>query len=312
MAKEKPDTAPNGGPPKPATLSPLPLGVRLLAGVAFATPQPDLFASELAEPGVDAEFVSRVFTTALPLLRELAIETVRRIPSDKGIQLQLNQTSTATLSSLQVVATKPLGFTHADVSTCATLSAGLTARLEGLMKRIASDAPLIRQQEDTGDLVLQEVARIKQRGISIDFLYGVFSVPVESTNVLQMTLVQSRKRSPFLQGGKPEEVHIRGAIKMSQSGERIRVSRIDGERSVPARIEHGDPLAYEAHAAATGGNVTCAFEKTTSHCKAAPEIERIDYRLVRIIADDLSIESHLNKLIDAANTLLSRLKALKK
>lgn len=75
-----------------------------------------------------------------------------------------------------------------------------------------------------------------------------------------------------------------------------------------ARIEHGDPLVYQAHAAAAGGIATFIFERKVSHCKQAPEIERIDYRLIRIEPDDPSLAVHLAKLVAAADVLLQYVK----
>jgi len=122
-----------------------------------------------------------------------------------------------------------------------------------------------------------------------------------------MLLVEARKRSPWLQPSKPEEVPVKGMIRVSQGGERIRVSRVDGDKAISARIEHGDPLVYQAHAAGAGGIATYVFEKKVSRCQLAPEIERIEYTLRRIAPDDPSLAVHLNKLVEAAHALLAEI-----
>lgn len=129
MAKERPDNDTNCRPPKPEAPSPLPHDFLPLAGIAFATLQPDLFSGNLGDPGANTEFVSRVFATALPLVEELGLETVRRIPPDSGMRLQINQLTTAALVALQVVVTKPLGFTESDTSICTTLGARPSCRM---------------------------------------------------------------------------------------------------------------------------------------------------------------------------------------
>lgn len=309
MAKEKPEDDPRDGS-HPSQPSPtLPLHARLVVGIALEKPQADLFSSDAGDPGANSAFVASVQSLVTPILKELGHEAARQVPPDSGVQVQLHQITTSTLVAVTLLATKATVFNADNNALIATLAERLMTRLDNLMARIAARSPLVRQPGEERDLTLDVVARIKQRGIKQDFCYSTFSAPITSTADIKMLPVESRKRSPWLQPNKPEEVPVKGMIRVSHGGERIRVSRVDGGKAIAARIEHGDPLVYAAHAAGAGGIATYVFEKKVSHCQLAPEIERIEYRLLRIEPDDPSLAVHLNKLVEAASALLSQLKA---
>jgi hypothetical protein len=281
---------------------------RLIVGIVVANPQMELFPSDEPDPGASARFVHCAFSSVLPILKELGHEGAALLRSGAGLGIELRQTTTAKLISLQLALTKRGDFSQADEAQRQALAVALQPRLADAMARIASSSPLVRTGIELKDTLLTEVALIKQRGIPASFAYGMFTMPVKDPMDLAMSKVEARKRSTYLQPGTPEEVRIPGAAKVSHRGERLRIARVDGAAAVAAYIDHGDPLVYAAHAVAAGGVATFVLERSVEPCKMAPEIQRETYRLVDIIVDDESMIPHLKMLIEAATGMVESFK----